>query len=231
MARRRLLRYVRSETPGSEIEQKYLRTFNRKLLYYHPDQFPKLTAQTLFQCDKPLHLEIGCSTGDFLCAQAGQNPDAVFIGVDIARKPLDYAITQAAQHKLDNIIFAHVDFKLVHPLLSPETLDRVYLHFPDPHHTRTRFRNRRLFTPEFLDVMASALKPDGRLSVMTDVIEYFAEMLLLIEKDTRFQKAHANRYLIGFETQGKSRYQRTWEKHGLPTLRFEVQKSTKRNQL
>jgi len=225
MARRKLLRYVRSEPLDTATEQKYLLSFNRKLLYHNPDRFPKLNAQTLFQCNKPFHLEIGCSCGDFLCAQAKQNPDAVFVGIDISRKPLYSAIAQASEQALDNIKFVHVDFKLVYPLLSPDALDRVYLHFPDPHHRRVRFRNRRLFTPAFLDVMAIALKPNGHLSVMTDVIEYFVEMLLMLEKDTRFQKAHPNRYLVGFETKGKSRYQRVWERHGLPTLRFEVKKT------
>lgn len=225
MARRRLLRYARSEPLDAETEEKYLLSFNKKLLYHNPDLFPKLNAQTLFQCNRPFHLEIGCSCGDFLCTQARQNPDAVFVGIDILRKPLYSAVVQASEQALDNIRFIYVDFKLTHPLLSPETLDRVYLHFPDPHHRRVRFRKRRIFTPAFLNVMAVALKPNGHLSVMTDVIEYFVEMLTLIEMDTRFQKAHPNRYLVGFETEGKSRYQRVWEKHGLPTLRFEVKKT------
>jgi hypothetical protein len=33
---------------------------------------------------------------------------------------------------------------------------------------------------------------------------------------------HADRYLVGFEPRVKSRYQRIWEGHGIPTLRFEL---------
>ena len=59
---------------------------------------------------------------------------------------------------------------------------------------------------------------------MTDHHEFFMEMLALIEQDGRFAKTHAERYLIGFETEAKSQFQRIWERHGLPTLRVEIQK-------
>lgn len=225
MARRKFLRYIQTDLPDKATENKYLLTFNRKQLYHTPHFFPALTAQALFQNNHPFHLEIGCGCGDFLCAQAKQNPNAVFVGIDISRKPLYNAVYQASKMTLNNIKFIHTDFKLVYPLLSPNTVDQVYLHFPDPHHQRKRFRSRRLFTTKFLGAMSHTLKPSGKVNVITDVIEYFAEMLLLVEKDPRFQKAHPTRYLIGFESETKSRYQRVWERHGLPTLRFEIKKS------
>ncbi len=51
-----------------------------------------------------------------------------------------------------------------------------------------------------------------------------ARVLVVVEADGRFQRAHAERYLIGFEPEVKSRFQRIWERHGLPILRLEVRK-------
>jgi hypothetical protein len=59
---------------------------------------------------------------------------------------------------------------------------------------------------------------------MTDHQESFAEMLELAERNERWEKNHAQRYLVGFETENRSRFQRIWEKHGLLTLRFELVK-------
>jgi tRNA G46 methylase TrmB len=59
---------------------------------------------------------------------------------------------------------------------------------------------------------------------MTDHQAFFLEMLTTIEQDGRFEKTHAERYLIGFEPEVKSRFQRMWERHGLPILRCEVRK-------
>ena len=72
--------------------------------------------------------------------------------------------------------------------------------------------------------MSQGLCPGGRLSVMTDHREYFLEMLELVEQDVRFEKTHAERYLLGFDAPAISRYQRLWERHGLATLRFEVRR-------
>jgi len=60
---------------------------------------------------------------------------------------------------------------------------------------------------------------------MTDHHEFFMEMLALIEQDARFAKTHAESYLIGFETEAKSQFQRIWERHGLPALRVELQQA------
>jgi len=46
----------------------------------------------------------------------------------------------------------------------------------------------------------------------------------VVEADSRFQKNHPERYLMGFEPEIKSRFQRIWERHGLPILRLEVRK-------
>jgi tRNA (guanine-N7-)-methyltransferase len=59
---------------------------------------------------------------------------------------------------------------------------------------------------------------------MTDHEGSFTEMLQLAEGDERWEKNHAQRYLVGFETESRSRFQRIWEGHGLPTLRFELVK-------
>jgi hypothetical protein len=47
-------------------------------------------------------------------------------------------------------------------------------------------------------------------------------MLELADGDGRFATTHPERYLTGFEPEVKSRFQRIWEGHGLPTLRFEL---------
>jgi len=59
---------------------------------------------------------------------------------------------------------------------------------------------------------------------MTDHSALFEELLAVVEADSRFQKTHAERYLMGFEPEIKSRFQRIWEHHGLPILRLEVRK-------
>ena len=129
----------------------------------------------------------------------------------------------AAAQALPNIRLIRGDFKLMYPLLVADSLQAVYVHFPDPH-MQTRFRKRRIVTPAFLDAIYRALVPGGRLSIMTDHQALFMDILAVVERDTRFEKAHVERYLVGFEPAAKSRFQQLWEGHGLPTLRLDLRK-------
>ena len=224
MSRRSLLRGARFQPPNPQSIERYLRFFSSKELFWNPDIFPPIDSPHLFGDDLPIELEIGCGTADFLCALALEHPRTNFVGVDVSVKPLFKAIRTAEVHALPNITFIKGDFKQMYPLLAADALQAVYLHFPDPH-MRQRFRKHRVVAPAFLDAINRALAPDGRLSIMTDHHQFFMQMLALIEQDGRFAKTHAERYLIGFETEPKSQFQRIWERHGLPTLRVELQKA------
>jgi tRNA (guanine-N7-)-methyltransferase len=176
----------------------------------------------LFGDEKPLELEIGCGDGEFLCSLARRYPATNFVGVEVKEKSVHEAVATAAAD-LDNVLFLKANFRLLYPLLVPGSLSAVYLHFPDPN-PRSKFRKRRIFSERFLDAIHAATTPDGKFSVMTDHEDLFVEMLELAESDERWEKTHARRYLFGFDAEGRSRYQRIWESHGLPTLRFELAK-------
>src|SRR5688572_1797474 len=223
MPRRRLARRLDYEPPDAQNAQKYLLYFNSRDLFYTPAAFPRLNSKDLFCNDLALKMEIGCGTADFICALASKEPQVNFIGLDVSWKPLFRAVRTAASLGLDNIKFIKANFRLMRPLFVPASLETVYLHFPDPNQ-QPKFQKRQLFSPAFLDQMHMALTPSGYLSIMTDHHQFFMEMLNLVEQDGRFEKRHEARYLVGFEPEVKSRFQRIWEKYGLSILRFEVKK-------
>jgi len=223
MSRRILSRHIRPQPLDAADARKYLRCYNSRTLYYHPEQFPRLSSACLFGNGAPLELEVGCGTAEFLCALAAKEPDVNFIGVDLSYRPLEKAVEIAAALALENIRFIYANFAQMYPLLEPSSLRRVYVHFPDPN-MRPKFQRRRIITPAFLDAIHRALVPGGALSVMTDHEAFFLEMLTVLEADCRFEKTHAECYLIGFEPEVKSRFQRIWERHGLPILRCELRK-------
>ena len=223
MPRRILSRQIRARSLDECEIERYLRVYNARDLYYHPETFPRMCSQQFFGDNAPLELEVGCGTAEFLCSLASRDPGVNFIGVDIARRPLYKAVAVASSLQLTNVRFLNANFAQLYPLLEPCSLRQVYVHFPDPN-ARPKFQQRRLVTPAFLEAIYPALVSGGGLSVMTDHTALFQGMLAVVEADSRFQKAHAERYLIGFEPETKSRFQRIWERHGLPILRLEVRK-------
>ena len=221
MSRRYLNRSFRWRIPDEDTARKYLLRLSGQQLYYQTCSLPKLTSAHLFGNDHPLELEVGCGTGEYLCSLAQQEPDGNFLGVDFHLRSLYTAVDTASRLNLDNILFVKANFTLMYPLLAPASLRSIYLHFPDPN-MEPKFRKRRIFSQTFLDHAHRALVPGGRLSVMTDHREFFFEMLAIAEQDKRWRRMHKERHLVGFEPRVKSRYQRIWERHGIPTLRFEL---------
>lgn len=222
MPRRKLYR-ERVAVPDAQTLATYLLVLPGKDLYAHPDTLPRISSCSLFDNQRPIELEIGSGSGEFLCSLALRHPEINFVGVDLRCKSLHAAITHASAMGLENILFVQADARLLYPLLVADSLRAVYVHFPDPI-TRPKFHNRRILTERFLDAIHRALTDIGRLSVMTDHRQYFEEILQLVERDDRWRKAHPERFLEGFDVETRSRFQRIWERHGLTTLRFEAMK-------
>src|SRR5215203_4222547 len=151
-----LIRHVRIEEPDEVTAAKYFRLWNNGDLWHHTDTFPRLTSPQLFNNDNPLELEVGCSTGEYLCSLAHRNPNRNYVGVEINLKSLYVAAANARELNLDNILFIKAPIQRLYPLMTNASLDAAYMHFPDPY-LHPKFRPRRLFTTEFLNAMYNAL--------------------------------------------------------------------------
>ena len=62
---------------------------------------------------------------------------------------------------------------MLRDFVRPGAVAAVHVYFPDPW-WKTRHKKRRLFTPEFADLVSRALRPGGRLHFVTDVADYYA---------------------------------------------------------
>jgi tRNA (guanine-N7-)-methyltransferase len=204
--------------------EKYLRLYDARKLYLQPSQYPPISSQALFANDRPLELEVGCGSGEYLCSLANKDPAANFVGVDRSLKALYLAVRMAGELQLENIKFIGADFRQLYPLLTAASLCAAYLHFPEPLSKQHDIRKHRIFTPVFLDHLYHALQPGGTLSVVSDDEAFFMQMLTIAEQDQRFEKVHDQRYLVGFEVEAKSRFQRIWEEHAIVPLRFILRK-------
>lgn len=223
MSRGRRIGRVKNIPPSPQTAKKYYQHWNSRELYYNIDKFPPITAGTFFNSPGPLHLEIGCGTGEHLTSLAKLNPEHKYLGVDVSRRALFYAIHLSEQSELDNIFFLHLDFKQILPLLQPRSLQAVYLHFPDPNYGGKRNLKKRIVTTNFLDKIALAFTPSGILSIVTDQEPFFFDMLAIIESHPEFVKAHTERYLTDFNPPKKSRFQKAWERMDSPVFRLELQ--------
>lgn len=222
MVRRALSRTVRLTPPEPERAARYLLLWNQGELYHHPEHFPRLTSAALFGNERPLALEIGCGTGEALVGLAAAEPDTNFLGVEPWTKVIYRAVNVAAEAEVANVRFIRARVEFLYPLLLPDSLHAVYIHYPDPN-LRSRGQHK-ILNAELLDVLHEALLPDGLLHIVSDRDDLVAETVTLLADDDRWEHRHAAAVLLGYNPPVKSRYQRLWEKHAVPPKRMEVRK-------
>jgi tRNA (guanine-N7-)-methyltransferase len=202
-----------------QAQAAWLLDWDPNALRLQPKTFPVLTSQALFGNERPLEVEAGAGTGEFIVALAQTNPEINYLAIEVSHRAARYAAWLAAQAGVQNLRVLRADFKRLAPLLVPESWSKVYVHFPDPAHKRGD-EKRILFNRAFLDAIAPVLVRGGELSVVSDKQDYFMRMLEQVEDDSRFSKAHPERYLEGFEPNARSRFQVIWERKGIVPLHF-----------
>ena len=147
-----------------------------------------LPLATLFDPARPLEADVGCGKGRFLLARARAHREVSFLGIDrmLSRiRKLDGKVRRAG---LDNVRLLRIEaFYSLQFLLPDHCLRTVYLFFPDPWPKR-RHHRRRLFGPEFLDVLWSRLETGGTIQVATDHLDYFAVIRKQLSGDPRFRE-------------------------------------------
>jgi len=125
----------------------------------------------IFGRTAPLHVDLGCGDGSFLCELAQRHPNKDFLGIDRLVGRVAQACHKAAA--LENVRILNVESSYAVGYLLPErSVETFYLLFPDPWPKR-RHQRRRVVTPDFLDSIHRALKDGGSLRIATDQLDYF----------------------------------------------------------
>ncbi len=130
----------------------------------------------LFGNDHPVELEIGTGKGTFLTDQAKVRPDVNFFGIEWARWYWRYASDRLRRNQCNNArtVRAEAGF-FFREFVPAHSLAVVHIYFPDPW-PKKRHHKRRLIQEPFLALIHRALRPDGRLQIVTDHQDYFEQI-------------------------------------------------------
>ncbi len=117
-------------------------------------------------------VEIGPGRGDFLFHLAETNPDKSIVGIEIKRKRVDKLIERTENRKLKNVTVIQDDARCALPRFFREnSVDAIYVNFPDPWPKRRHEKNRVL-SRDFLEDCRHVLKFYGKLNITTDFAPY-----------------------------------------------------------
>ena len=154
-----------------------MRVRNRKgateLLEAHPQYVilnpadAKGRWQEIFGNDHPIHVEVGSGKGAFVSGMAKANPEINYIGIDIQKSVLSYALDKVLATDVPNIKLLWVDGSDLTDDFEDGEIDRLYLNFSDPW-PKKRHEKRRLTYQSFLATYQQILPENGEIHFKTD---------------------------------------------------------------
>ena len=145
--------------------------------------------QDIFDIRRPLQIEIGMGKGQFIRNMALKNPDINFIGIERYESVLMKAIQRKrnleSEGAIDNLRFLCADARKLADIFETGEVDKIFLNFSDPW-PKDRHANRRLTSPEFLQVYDRILKPESVIEFKTDNVGLF-EYSLEVVKESKWK--------------------------------------------
>ncbi len=131
-------------------------------------------------------LEIGFGGGEHLVQLAEERPDDGFIGCEPFINGVAKLLVAIEEKGLANIRVWDDDARPLLDLLGPQTIDEVYLLYPDPW-PKKRHHKRRFVNAENLERLHRILKPGGLFLFASDISHYIAWTLEHVRRHGGFE--------------------------------------------
>ncbi|QFR49625.1 tRNA (guanosine(46)-N7)-methyltransferase TrmB [Sulfurimonas lithotrophica] len=133
-----------------------------KKIEYFADKFPDA---------KNVAIEVGFGSGRHLLHQAKNNPNTLYIGIEIHRPSIEQVLKQINIQELDNLLVLDYDARLFMELIPSNRVGQIFVHFPVPWDKKP---HRRVISTSFIEEARRVLKVGGTLELRTDSENYYA---------------------------------------------------------
>ena len=165
-----------------------------------------------YENDHPVELDVGCGRGLFLVNSATAHPETNYCGIEIDYREGRRTARRLKKRTMANARVLGGDARVtLEKLVKPRSVAAVHVYFPDPWWKR-KHRRRRIFTDEFLELVARVLVPEGELHSWSDVGEYFQTIRDLVDHHGNFRvqplpdlkdPEHDMDYLTSYDRKGR----------------------------
>ena len=149
----------------------------------------------VFARKAPLLMEIGFGGADFLVDLARNRPGANVIGIELSLPSLKKGVKKLETAGLTNArVLAGDAESILVALCQQNSLDEVYINFPDPW-PKERHHYRRLISDDFLHLLATRMPPGANLDIATDHVDYAAWITQRLERTPYFNSRLSSAYV------------------------------------
>lgn len=144
----------------------------------------RIEPHGLFDDVGEVWLEVGFGGGEHLAHQAAAHPRVGILGCEPFINGVAKLVAEIAERDLANIRVLADDARFLLERLTPASLSRVFVLYPDPW-PKKRHHKRRFINEETLALLASALRPGGVLRFASDIPDYIAWTLAHVSRFNR----------------------------------------------
>lgn len=175
--------------------------------------------KSVFDSDKPMHMEVGCGKGRFILETAKKNPDINFLAVEKNLNVLVLAAEKIKNAGLSNVKFLAGDANLLRTIESKSRCDRIYINFCDPWHKNYQAK-RRLTHANHLELWEKFLVEKGEIHFKTDNQKLFEFSLnSFAEYDMRLKDITFDLHNSSFTDNVMTEYEQLFSEKGQPIFR------------
>ncbi len=158
--------------------------------FFEIDPIPPLYQ--VFENPKlPLHLDIGCASGDFLFELSLKNKNWNYIGIEIREKLVLNANLKMKSRENKNLYFSFGNANNIFNQSNNKSIinfiTSISFNFPDPWFKK-KHHKRRVIQPKLINLLSNSMKRGSLIFIKTDVRDLFDHMELTISESIKFKK-------------------------------------------
>ena len=153
----------------------------------------------------PFELEIGFGSGRHILQKAKNNPNKLFVGIEIHTPSIEQVLRQIELLGLKNLYILNFDARIFLELIPSNLIEVIYVHFPVPWGKKP---HRRVWSERFVQESMRVLKQGGSLELRSDDEDYFVYAFEVCLKNPVAQlKVRKN-----LDDEVVSKYEQRWRK-------------------
>ena len=150
---------------------------------------PMIEPKTLFTTAvDECWLEVGFGGGEHLSWQAQNNPRVGIMGCEPFINGVVKLVAEIETHNLQNVRIHADDARFLLEKLSPKSLSRTFILYPDPWPKQDQ-KKRRFVNAETLSLISAAMKDGAELRFASDIPDYVMWTLKHIEAHNALGKS------------------------------------------
>lgn len=167
---------------------KLVETIPDRILVNSTDQVEEEAVkkiQSICKLYPQLAVELGSGSGSHLAANAHAAPHKAFFGIELRYKRAYKSASRAVNEKLLNLYILRTRAQLLKSYFPANSLNEIYMNFPDPW-DKLRWHKNRMASEFFFEDAQQLLKTNGFFSFKTDHEGLYRETKNIILKNSSF---------------------------------------------